>query len=217
MVEGLLVSREDFDAWITPRDLMIQLAPLIGGMGPAAREIDARLKHGILTAVAASEHGIGGVREKISGLVLLDVAVWRDVHDIASPAHDFWLSGRLEVRRSLDHGRITRTFTYFDVRFYPHTVEMIPAIKLMRATNRAPTAIQTPPELARLSHLPQRPPAVPGGRVTAWYQALADADKALGLRALWAKAKAEVGPGVVRKQIEPFVAGRTTGPKGPRG
>lgn len=213
MVPGFLDRPGDFDGWVMPGAALRELASLIGGRWPAAREIEARLKVGQMVAIARSAHRFQGTQEKgVTALALLNIDIWQAVHGLDDPRADFWVSGRLETTRSVDGGRSSAMkYTFLDVRFYPHSVAMIPAIKQVRATSKTPAEQPAPVQP------PKRPAPVPGDKVTAWYQALAEADKALGLRALWAKAKAEVGPGVVRKQIEPFVAGRQTGPKGPRG
>ncbi len=48
--------------------------------------------------------------------------------------------------------------------------------------------------------------------VAAWFAALSPHEKALGIRDLWSKAKADNAPSrVMRKQVEPFVRGRPPG------
>lgn len=217
---ALLEKPEDFDAWFTPQALMRELAPLIGGLEKAARETEARLRHGLLAAIAGSGHWREGGREVNRILVILQPPIWRSAVGISNPYDDFWDSGRLVVHERGDGARsFAREYTFFDVRFYPHMVAHIPAIKIARAAPNPPSAIHTPPEQPGPSiamQSPRKGPPVSNDEVKAWHRALTKSDKALGLRTLWDKAKSEVGPGVLRKQIEPFVAGRRTGPKGPR-
>lgn len=214
-IDGLLDKPEDFEAWVSPKALLHELTPLIGGRHKAAREADVRLKHGLLTAVAGSAHWSERGRETLSVLVVISPATWKSAPRIGDPDLDFWTSGSLVVNTH-EPGRSPLARTFFDVRFYPHSVANIAAIKIARAD---PIAVRQS-SLPRVSR-PDGPGTAPtkkgepvsNDQAKVWYRALTRPDKALGLRALWAKAKSEVGPGVLRKQIEPFVAGRRTGPK----
>ncbi len=148
MINGLLDRPEDFEAWVSPQALLQELAPLIGGRHKAAREAHARLKHGLLTAVAGSAHWSDRGRQINSVLVVISPGTWESALRIGDPDQDFWTSGSLVVNTH-EPGRSSLARTFFDVRFYPHLVAHIAAIKLARAQPVAAPPILTPPNPRR--------------------------------------------------------------------
>lgn len=205
------ITEEEFAAWLSPASALIVLDQLSDAA--AIRAILSRASNGLILGAAATARWTSGGKPKTAELFSIP-SDWWEKSDVAETWHDFWTVGDMVVRLS-DVRSSAVHIHLFDVRFDPIGIPAILGGLLARS--------RPPASALRLAAPRQKPATTDAERapvttddVKAWHRALSKSDKALGIRALWAMAKSDLGSGVVRKQIEPFVAGRTRGPKGPR-
>lgn len=166
---GALGDDKEFEDWVSPRDLMIELGPACGGQHNAAAEMDARLKNGLLKPVARSLHtyDVTNGEDNVVHFVALEPPLWR-VTSVEDPADDFWAVGRIVVRIPRSSTRPwLKEYTFFDVRFGPEDVTSIPAIRFARAKHQQPTAIPTAPKAVSAPKV-HRPPKIDRSLLEAW-------------------------------------------------
>lgn len=131
-----------------------------------------------------------------------DVSLTRQFWIFISDADDWrqnWIAGTFSYIGMI--GEVTA----YDVEFVEEDILSIPGVK-------APVADAT-----RASPAPadgrKAGAVVSPAQLQAWFDNLTPEDRALGYRQLWPKAKAALGDGVRRKQVEPLCGGRNPGPR----
>lgn len=216
---------EEFVTWLSPALALEALEDLSDDT--AVRTILTRASNGLILGAATTARWRSGGKPRSAEIMAIPHDWWAKA-EISHTWHSFWNVGDMVVR--LEDGRYSTVEIHlFDVRFEPFGIHAISGGLIARSASTIRAQIAAPPQLhvGHLQGVPRAsasapdertatPPAVATDAVRAWHRALSKSDKALGLRGLWAMAKNDLGSGVLRKQIEPFVAGRKRGPKGPR-
>lgn len=180
---------DEFEGWLRPSQALAILGSGILGY----QRVRLWAGSGLVRAAALHVVIVRSQSIERRTISLLPMGVWD------SPDTNFdgrlWRDGDMTLHHQYHEHR------YLDVRFNPADIaQLIPT----RAPEEATAGI--PFELRRGA-------APTTAEVDAWYGALPPTEKAYGYRKLLLLAKAALGDGVVRKQIEAFCKGRPSGPK----
>lgn len=183
-------TEEEFEGWITPAAALDSLPANVHHQ-IKRRTLMGRLQSGALIAYAR-QGGIVG--DPLFEFPIVASAMFQLWHDEGS--EDFWALGDAKFTRirgdNSGYGMTKTVYRFHDVRLDPAKFPTVGAA--------APRI--TSPGSPNDAHMQQ------------WYNALLPDEKMMGIRQLWAKAKADhPNQHVLRKQIEPFVAGRKRGPR----
>jgi hypothetical protein len=227
-----ILSPAQFRNWLKPAEALARLADLPSF---SARQgwILRRLHHRQLRTCARTV--AQGDREDIH-FVILAPSDWRSWE----PADDdeFWETGDYAGYATTQIGAgpddyIAASFQAFDVRFDPALFDELDEEKRhknargwadlaesvrpgLEAALEKIQVVRTPAKDVEMSRDISRDISagtIPQAEIDRWHAALTDNQKALSQRNLLAKAKADLGSGVKRKQIEHFTKGRPLGRK----
>jgi len=215
------LSEDEFDEWLTPSQALDRLP----GIWPRSTKIEwiaTRIADGVIDS-AADMVFVRGQPEEHLVLARSDWAEWDHARD-----EQFWIAGDyngtlvVQISESTEPMRVP--FRAYDVRLDPARFDeraeaqqannlegwgraLKPVADLIEAQIKAKAPPPSTTEMFRDIKVGTFPQSV----IDQWFADLAPEDQAKGIRWLWSKAKADIGPGVKRKQIEPFTKGREPG------
>jgi hypothetical protein len=210
-------SREDFEQHWVRATVVLNMFEAVSH-GYAALELHRRLCGGRLLAAGTNQH---------DDLHIIRSEGWEKAN-AANIQNALWWTGRVAFELYIP-GRSFVVFEYFGVRFDPVGLQRLAddigldlAITSNRQLAKALTdyvaqpvrpSPQTPATTsADIQRQRKRANPVTVQEIETWHETLSEADRSLGVTALWAKAKTDhPGRHLPRKLVEPFGKGRSNG------
>lgn len=199
--------------WLRPPEVILALERL-GHPQVGVREVLRRAKAGLLRAAGECSWVVAG-KDRYSSCSVVPKSWWERAIQVDQYHNDFWRTGGVTFNVRIEGGYTTsRQYEFFDVRFEPDGIEIIPGADLS-----AIGSVNTRAGGRRHATLPAEESPRPGSTLSPsefddWLRGQPQQVRDQGYMKLWALAQAaHPDRRVPRKLAEGVARGRKTGRK----